>query len=72
MIMPFQGRFNHADLPTPLNWFNPPDKWEIENGSLIIYPGKTDFWQKTHYGFSCDNGHFFSVRLMQILACLQM
>ena len=42
-----------------LKWFCMPTKWTLENESLVIYPeAKTDFWQRTHYGFQNDNGHF--------------
>ncbi|MFC1996011.1 DUF1349 domain-containing protein [Chloroflexota bacterium] len=42
-----------------LEWFCPPNQWSLENGTLSLYPDpKTDFWQRTHYGFQNDNGHF--------------
>lgn len=44
---------------TPENffWLNKPD-FNIENGKLFINTSEnTDFWQRTHYGFSRDNGH---------------
>jgi regulation of enolase protein 1 (concanavalin A-like superfamily) len=48
-----------GNLDARLNWFCPPEKWSLENGNLIIHPdAKTDFWQRTHYGFQNDNGHF--------------
>jgi regulation of enolase protein 1 (concanavalin A-like superfamily) len=32
----------------------------MENHKLIVTANaKTDFWQKTHYGYSTDNGHFY-------------
>lgn len=43
-----------------MQWFNEPEKWEIINESTFsIYatPG-TDFWRKTHYGFTVDDGPF--------------
>ncbi|MCP4543263.1 MAG: DUF1349 domain-containing protein [Chloroflexi bacterium] len=48
----FQG-----EISPSLYWFNEPHEWKIERGSLVIKPEKTDFWQKTHYGFEHDNGH---------------
>jgi regulation of enolase protein 1 (concanavalin A-like superfamily) len=36
---------------------NEPENWNIESGKLVISPEKTDFWSKTHYGFTYDNGH---------------
>ncbi|ACK69598.1 protein of unknown function DUF1349 [Gloeothece citriformis PCC 7424] len=53
----FQEDFNDTNLPSSLFWFNEPQDWKIENSCLIIRPEKTDFWQKTHYGFERDNGH---------------
>lgn len=42
------------------NWFNEPGFWKEEAGMLLIKAdSKTDFWCKTHYGFTRDNGHFF-------------
>ena len=47
-----------------LNWFSPPKKWSMEKDRLTIYPdAKTDFWQRTHYGFLNDNGHFFYIEV---------
>ncbi|MBN1349077.1 DUF1349 domain-containing protein [candidate division KSB1 bacterium] len=41
-----------------LAWYCEPANWSIRHSNLIIKPdAKTDFWQKTHYGFSADNGH---------------
>lgn len=41
-----------------LSWLNEPARWEHDGGSLELWPDeKTDFWQKTHYGFQADNGH---------------
>lgn len=41
-------------------WLNEPSFWKEEAGELIIKADeKTDFWRKTHYGFTRDNGHFF-------------
>lgn len=44
-----------------MEWFNEPKKWQAQPGGAIELttdPG-TDFWQKTHYGFQRDNGHFY-------------
>ena len=47
-----------------LNWFCPPNQWSLENGRLTLYPdAKTDYWQRTHYGFQNDNGHFFYIKV---------
>ena len=51
--------FDKPAFDTQLNWFCPPKTWRIRNSCLIIEPdAKTDYWQKTHYGFVADNGHF--------------
>lgn len=54
----FREDFKNNYISNELNWFNEPEQWKIENNKLIIFPEKTDFWQKTHYGFEYDNGHF--------------
>jgi len=38
-------------------WLNEPDH-SFDHGVLNLHSkGDTDFWQRTHYGFSPDNGH---------------
>jgi len=47
------------DRTTPDNffWLNKPD-FTFDKGKLsITTAAETDFWQRTHYGFSRDNGH---------------
>ncbi len=48
---------NNNALNDNFFWFCEPP-FTVKNNQLIITtrPG-TDFWQKTHYGFSRDNGH---------------
>ena len=42
-----------------LQWLNPPPTWDIHDSALVLHTGaKTDFWQRTHYGFQEDSGHF--------------
>jgi regulation of enolase protein 1 (concanavalin A-like superfamily) len=53
----FREDFDQTEMSSSLHWFNEPKEWTIEHGSLVIKPEKTDFWQKTHYGFEYDNGH---------------
>jgi regulation of enolase protein 1 (concanavalin A-like superfamily) len=44
-------------------WLNEPERWTAQGDSLEIVTDKaTDFWQKTHYGFSRDSGHFLGFR----------
>ncbi|MED1625165.1 DUF1349 domain-containing protein [Bacillus pseudomycoides] len=54
-------KFQNETLHPNLNWYCQPEKWDIQkkDTGLIIQPEKmTDYWQKTHYGFAVDNGHF--------------
>ena len=45
-------------------WHCPPPAWGFDREGLFIQPAAgTDFWQRTHYGFSADNGHFLFTRL---------
>lgn len=47
------------NLNSNFQWMNPPEKFVIANDELEIYTREnTDFWQRTHYGFQNDNGHF--------------
>jgi regulation of enolase protein 1 (concanavalin A-like superfamily) len=51
--------FDSPTFDPRLNWYNPPSKWHMRDSCLVIEPdAKTDYWQKTHYGFVADNGHF--------------
>lgn len=43
-----------------LHWLNEPPRWErdADTGCLRVWPAdRTDFWERTHYGFEADNGH---------------
>lgn len=58
--------FDTAVLDPALEWFCPPAAWCIQpdQGMLVIEPdARTDFWQRTHYGFRADNGHFLFARV---------
>lgn len=53
--------FEDAEIDKRFKWFSPPRVWSIDpvKCTLIIKADpETDFWQKTHYGFQVDNGHF--------------
>ena len=53
--------FSTAALDPRLRWHCEPRRWTIDTVKrrLRIEPdGATDFWQRTHYGFEADNGHF--------------
>ena len=42
------------------HWLNEPARWSLDAGRLdVVTDAATDFWQKTHYGFARDSGHFF-------------
>lgn len=54
-------RFAQPALNGALAWFCEPKSWSIDRalGCLcIVTDAKTDYWQRTHYGFQNDNGHF--------------
>ena len=54
-------RFDHAILAPELCWHAEPTQWSVDpaKGVLCIAPdANTDFWQRTHYGFQADSGHF--------------
>lgn len=58
--------FQAATLDTRLEWFNPPKRWRLDSRGpgLVVEPdGQTDFWQRTQYGFSADNGHFLGLEV---------
>lgn len=43
-----------------MNWFNEPENWEINNGSLIMdVTPKSDYWRISHYGFTVDDAPFY-------------
>jgi hypothetical protein len=44
-------------LPQGFYWFNEPTTYRLGNGLEIFTDEKTDFWQRTHYGFRRDDGH---------------
>jgi len=56
-------QFNKPALDARLRWLNPPPSWSVKSGRLAVRPGsKTDFWQRTQYGFRADNGHFLYLK----------
>ncbi|HJO92575.1 MAG TPA: DUF1349 domain-containing protein [Victivallales bacterium] len=50
-------KFNSTDIPNGFYWFNQPKHFKTGNGLEIYTDTKTDFWQKTNYGFMRDDGH---------------
>lgn len=56
----FEGRKLNK-IPT---WHHEPSNWELKNNQLQLFTdARTDFWQKTHYGFQADNGHFLHTEM---------
>jgi regulation of enolase protein 1 (concanavalin A-like superfamily) len=62
MLQPYlHESFTGPALPPQLRWHCEPARWSLhpEGRFLRIEPDTaTDFWQRTHYGFQADNGHF--------------
>jgi uncharacterized protein len=59
-------RFGRSGLDPRLAWLNPPAsaRFDSATAALLVEPAaNTDFWQRTHYGFSADNGHFLGLPL---------
>lgn len=57
----------HDARPDPrLRWFCAPADWGVDTARGVLQvrtDAHTDFWQKTHYGFAVDNGHFLHTRM---------
>ena len=54
--------FNMANAQTleKMNWFNEPENWKIENGTLTMdVTPKSDYWRISHYGFTVDDAPFY-------------
>jgi uncharacterized protein len=48
-----------------MTWYKQPSQWKVDGQKLVVTAdSKTDFWQKTHYGYSTDNGHFYFTDLV--------
>lgn len=53
--------FKGDELIRTLQWRSEPKNWHIDTSRsqlVLETDAETDFWQKTHYGFQVDNGHF--------------
>jgi uncharacterized protein len=55
--------FNAQGIPEGFYWFNEPASFRLGNGLEICTREKSDFWQRTHYGFQRDNGHCLFTRI---------
>ncbi|WP_214109312.1 DUF1349 domain-containing protein [Acrocarpospora catenulata] len=43
-----------------MEWINEPAGWSVEGDALTVaVGGKTDLWQKTHYGYAFDNAPMY-------------
>ena len=43
-----------------MNWLNEPNTWNISEGKLEMFvTPQSDYWRKTHYGFTVDDGPFY-------------
>lgn len=50
--------------PKQFYWINPPRKFTLKEGVLKIQTDpETDFWQRTHYGFSQTNAPAFLTKI---------
>ncbi len=57
--------FTQPSLNPRLRWHCAPADWRVDQsaGCLRVKPdASTDFWQRTHYGFEVDNGHFLHLQ----------
>lgn len=63
--LPLHTAFDTPELDPRLAWLNPPADWHVEpaHRCLRLRPDAgTDYWQRTHYGFQADSGHFLHLR----------
>lgn len=43
-----------------MNWFNEPDNWQINGGTLTMdVTPNSDYWRISHYGFTVDDAPFY-------------
>jgi uncharacterized protein len=54
--LPLFSDFSNG-IPAAFEWMNPPPQTSFTGGLKIATGDKTDFWQRTHYGFKRDDGH---------------
>ena len=55
--------FLSPTMPSGFYWFNEPRVYSFGKGLELYTDERTDFWQRTHYGFQRDNGHCLFTRL---------
>lgn len=60
-----EEKFESEQLNSLLEWRCEPKNWFLDTTSsqLVLQTDQeTDYWQKTHYGFEADNGHFLYMK----------
>lgn len=48
----------HALDLSAFRWSHEPTHWKLDSLLELTTDPDTDYWQRTHYGFQRDNGHF--------------
>ncbi|MFG6413568.1 DUF1349 domain-containing protein [Roseateles sp. DC23W] len=62
---PLLENFSGPTLAPRLSWRCEPAHWQLDAEASCLRirtDAGTDFWQRTHYGFEADNGHFLKMR----------
>lgn len=50
----------YAQTLEKMNWFNEPDHWRINGGTLTMdVTPNSDYWRISHYGFTVDDAPFY-------------
>ncbi|QAY67920.1 DUF1349 domain-containing protein [Paenibacillus protaetiae] len=56
-------QFDSGRMDERLEWYCEPGTWKLSSSGLMLETDEqTDYWQRTHYGFQVDNGHFLFKR----------
>ncbi len=66
MTVELRETFRTPELDARLRWRCEPHTWRVDPaaGRLHVEPdARTDYWQRTHYGFRVDSGHFLFARV---------
>ena len=54
------GLSAYAQTLEKMNWFNEPDNWQINGGTLTMdVTPNSDYWRISHYGFTVDDAPFY-------------
>ncbi len=56
-------RLDFAGPDGRASWLHPPPEWRVGGGLYVVTGPRTDFWQRTHYGFQRDDGHLYRLRV---------